>query len=59
MYESKYIWNNEWEIPFSVLDELKEMYLTNDRKNSNPNQNIQRAEITDMEDYYNNLKNNN
>ena len=35
------------------------MYLTNNRKNSNPNQNVQRAEITDMEDYYNNLKNSN
>ena len=42
-------------IPYDVLDQLKEMYLRFSGNNSNPNENIQRVEITGMDEHFNKL----
>ena len=43
-------------IPNVVLVEFKDMYLRFSGNNPNPNENIQRAEITGMDKYFNKLK---
>ena len=52
--------NNEYDstkllIPTGVLDECKEMYLKFTSSNPNPKENIQRVEITGMDNHFNKL----
>ena len=42
-------------IPNDVLDQFKEMYLRFLGNNPNPNENIQRVEITGMDEHFNKL----
>ena len=43
-------------IPNDVLDQFEEMYLRFSGNNPTPNENIQRVEITSMDEYFNKLK---
>ena len=58
------VYDNEYNstkllIPDDVLDLFKGFYLKFTGNNPNPNQNIQRVEITDMDKHFNKLKNSN
>ena len=46
-------------IPTDVLDEFKEMYLKFTGNNPNPKENIQRVEITGMDNHFNKLNHSN
>ena len=56
------LWDNEYNstkllITADVLDKIKEMYHICSGKHPNPNENIQRVEITSMVKHFNKLKN--